>query len=377
MRWRQKTLETTNRLLVLLLCGLLLSISSAAQGFFARTSKERNILMDRIDKPQWRIGYNFTAGCPDEFRQKEEELKALITKALQTWIQPLRARYPNKQLTNNFLLVRQPDVEECGKGDQSLLELDTRITFDCTGKGNSSTTITIDKAPDLCIKLEGRDVADPSLFYTLLHELGHAFGLADTHARENLISTGGFLATMGRQPRSIMSGFSRDLGRGLGKDDKNGITWLYKYLHENHRVRNCFFHDYVRVETDGRCSPKYPLIFEVNYGSVETVKQILREDPTLNLTEQDGKGTALHHIVLRGIDEIAVALEMAEVLLLQPDTRVHIRNRNGQRPIQLAQQFKLTPLVELIEAHTPVRKRLWSVEPEKSLTTTWGALKRP
>ncbi|MCY3549847.1 MAG: hypothetical protein OXH39_05250 [Candidatus Poribacteria bacterium] len=220
MRWRQKPLETINRFLVLLLCGLLFGISSAAQGFFASTSKELNVLMDRIDKPQWRIGYNFTAGCPDEFRQKEKELKALITKALQTWLQPLRARYPNKQFTNDFLLVRQPDVEKCGEGDQSLLGLDMRITFDCPGEGNSSTMITIGKAPDLCIKVGGRDVADPSLFYTLLHELGHAFGLADTHAREDLISIGGFLATMGKQPRSIMSGFSRDLGGDSARTTK-------------------------------------------------------------------------------------------------------------------------------------------------------------
>lgn len=383
MQWIRrirKRLKIINRLLALsVVSGLFFTILPTAHGFFASPSKEFNVLLDRIDKPQWRIGYNFTADCPDEFREKEEELKALITKALQTWLQPLREHYPNKQFTDDFLLIRQPDVEKCGESDQFLLELDIRITFDGAAKGNSVAAIAIGgHAPDLCIREGRKDVANPSLMYTLVHELGNAFGLTETHAHGHLVSTGGFVGTMGKQPSSIMSGLFRHTEGTLGKDDKNGIIWLYEYLHENHSARNCFFHDYVRVKTDGRCSPKHPLIFEVKHGSVETVKRILREDPTLDLVARDARGmTALHHAVLRGTDEMPVALEIAEVLLSQPDTRVHIRNMNGKRAIQLAQQFKLTPLVELIDAHTPVRGRSWSVKPARSLTTTWGALKRP
>ena len=101
--------------------------------FLARTSKALDILLDKIDKPQWRIGYNFTADCPAAFRQQEEQLKETITKALQAWMQPLRERYPNKQFTDDFLLLRQPDVAACEEDRLALRELDTRITFDCKG----------------------------------------------------------------------------------------------------------------------------------------------------------------------------------------------------------------------------------------------------
>ena len=76
MRGIQKCSQTINRLLVLaVMCGLFFSIPPTAQGFFASTIKELGLLLKRIDKPQWRIGYNFTTDCPDEFRQKEAELK--------------------------------------------------------------------------------------------------------------------------------------------------------------------------------------------------------------------------------------------------------------------------------------------------------------
>ena len=80
----QKHLQTINRLLVLtVMCGLFFSIPPTAQGFLARTSKALDILLDKIDRPQWKIGYNFTVDCPDAFRQQEEQLKEVITKALQ------------------------------------------------------------------------------------------------------------------------------------------------------------------------------------------------------------------------------------------------------------------------------------------------------
>ena len=51
---------------------LLFSIPSTTQGFVATTIKKLGLLMKRIDKPQWKIGYNFTVDCPAEFREHEK-----------------------------------------------------------------------------------------------------------------------------------------------------------------------------------------------------------------------------------------------------------------------------------------------------------------
>lgn len=69
-------------LAVVVLCGLFFSILPTAQGFFATTVKELSLLLKRIDKPQWRIGYNFTVDCPVEFRQKEAEMSERTTRTV-------------------------------------------------------------------------------------------------------------------------------------------------------------------------------------------------------------------------------------------------------------------------------------------------------
>ena len=80
MRWVHKHLKTISGILVLtVMCGLFFSVTSPAQGFSIPTvfiKEPGSILLHSIDKPQWRIGYNFTADCPAAFRQQEEELKA-------------------------------------------------------------------------------------------------------------------------------------------------------------------------------------------------------------------------------------------------------------------------------------------------------------
>ena len=132
-------------------------------------------------------------------------LKEVIEKALQTWLEPLRERYPDRELTDDFLLVRLPDVVACKEDSRLLRELDTRITFDCKGKGLSFAALSLGAAPDLCIKT--REEAGIHRFFitNLVHELGHAFGLADTYARNHLLSSGGLASTMDKQPSAIMA----------------------------------------------------------------------------------------------------------------------------------------------------------------------------
>ncbi len=376
MRWRQKHLQTINRLLVLaVMCGLFFSIPPTAQGFLARTSKALDILLDKIDRPQWKIGYNFTVDCPDAFRQQEEQLKEAITKALEAWLQPLRERYPNRQFTDDFLLIKLPDVAACEEDRLALRELDTRITFDCMENAIMSFAriALAGKAPDLCIRKEEGVVIRWSLIANLVHELGHAFGLGDTYVRGRVQSTGGLAHTMGKQPSSVMAGIHDNDAFALGQDDKNGIIYLYKYLHEDHPAGDCFFPDYVRVERDGICRPKYPLIFEAKHGAFETVEQILIDDPTLDLNARDSQGmTALHYAVQRG------SAEMVETLLAQAGIKVNLLNGHKRTPAQLARVLHQIHLAKRIEAHPTAKWHpvAWDVSPKSSLTTTWGALKR-
>ena len=331
----QKYLQKIKGILVLMvMCGLFFSVPSTAQGFIAGTNKNLDILLDKIDKPQWKIGYNFTADCPDAFRQQEEQLKEVITKALEAWLQPLRKRYPNRQFTEDFLLLKLPDVAACEEDRLALRELDTRITFDCMENARISFAriALAGEAPDLCIRKEEGVVIRWSLIANVVHELGHAFGLGDTYVHGHVQSTGGLAHTIGKQPSAVMSSI-RDIDApfAIGEDDKNGIIYLYKYLHEDHPAGDCFFPDYVRVEGDGICCPKYPLIFEAKHGAFETVGQILIDDPTLDLNARDSQGmTALHYAVQRG------SAEMVETLLAQAGIKVNLLNGHKRTPAQLA-----------------------------------------
>ena len=375
----QKHLQKIKGILVMMvMCGLFFSVPSTAQGFIARTSKSLDILLDKIDRPQWKIGYNFTADCPEAFRQQEAQLKEAITKALQAWLQPLRARYPNRQFTDDFLLIKLPDVAACEEDRLALRELDTRITFDCAKDfGLPFARIALaGAAPDICMKTGGAAgrVDNWGLIANVVHELGHAFGFGDTYVRGRLQSTGGLAHTMGKQPSSIMASIhDSDAPFAIGEDDKNGIIYLYKYLYEDHPAGDCFFPDYVRVERDGICEPQYPLIFEAKHGAFETVQQILIDDPTLDLNARDSQGmTALHYAVQRG------SAEIVETLLAQAGIKVNLLNGHMRTPAQLARVLHQIHLAKRIEAH-PTAKRppvAWDVSPKGSLTTTWGALKR-
>ena len=41
----------------------------------------------------------------------------------------------------------------------------------------------------------------------------------------------------------------------LGRDDKNGIVWLYKATYEGLELRDCFFPDYELEEEPLGCRP--------------------------------------------------------------------------------------------------------------------------
>ncbi len=344
--------------------------------FAVRTLKAVKVLLDDIDKPQWRVGYNFTHDCPAAVRQQADKLKASITAALQAWLQPLRQRYPARQFPADFPLVKLADVAECGDDRKALADLELRVTVNCVGEGNSFAIRRVgDISPELCVKERDRGV-DRYFVHALMHELGHALGLDDTYARGEVVSTGGLAYTMGKQPASLMaSGFLPDNKSplDLGQDDKYGLIWAYKYLHEDHPAGDCFFPDYIRSERDGRCHHRYPLIFEAKHGTFETVTMILGGDPNVKLNARDAHGmTALHHAVRRADSK------MVKALLAKAGLKVNLLDQHGRTPAELARVLKQAHLAKLIKEHPTAKHPTvpWSVDAKGKKPVTWGEMKR-
>ena len=199
---------------------------------------------------------------------------------------------------------------------------------------------------------EGTNVDLRLLSSALSHELGHAFGLADTylsaHLRQGGKSSGGLDRTVGTQPSSEMAGLSP----GVGEDDKRGIIWLYKASHEGIETKDCLFSDYVYEEETSGCRPKHPLIFETRYGYWLAVFHLLDQDPTIDVNTQDPSGmTALHH---------AAALDrkrVVERLLEHKDIDPSLRDKQGRTALDIARGADLTEIIALLQADTRTASR--------------------
>ena len=339
--------------------------------------KLEHILLRKIAMPRWTIGYRFAEVCSDEFRKREDKFKDMISSVLRAWLQPLRELRPARAITDDFHYVHQKDYKGLDKADhakdrQTVRGLEARVTFLCRGDMNSFAAVVDGEPPEVYIHRREND-PDRAFSFDLSHELGHALGMADTYiTNEGMRSTGGMDWTVGKQPGSLMAGFSlTDPPAYLSEDDKKGIIWLYKYLYEDQPVDDCFFPDYVYEEETRGCRPKYPLIFEVKHGIPFTVNWFLRDDPTFDVNARDAsKMTALHYAVLRDSREIV------ERLLQHANIQVNTLDGEGLSPSQLARKLKLLPLALLIEAHPSAKLPPHSVEAQGKKPVTWGALKR-
>ena len=369
-------------LLTVILTGFLLfNVATATHGFrWSRSSTDKlTILLHKIDKPEWVIGYRFADDCPAEFRAKAADLEKLITDILRAWLEPLHEMYPERQITDDFRFILGEDFRRGFAPGlrEEILKSDMYILF-FAERGRSDMGFGIGNLPGINMR-DGTEI-NARLAGTLAHEIGHAFGLADTYVdpdkpREK-VSTGGLAGTVGKQPASRMNGPPSRGKFGIGEDDRRGIIYLYKYLYEGQPFEDCFFFDYVFEdlgEWTPACRPKHPLIFEVKHSYALVTDLIFRDDPTLDVNERDAGGfTALHHAVMRGDADIVTAL------LTRDDIKVNILSKDtrNRTPAQLAREFELLNIAKLIEAHPSAKLRPWSVSPGGKLTTTWGHLKQ-
>ena len=303
-----------------------------------------NLLIHKVHEPSWKIGYRYGAECTPKDRQnKHKALEEAITAALQTWLQPLRELKTTKPIVNDFRYIINAERQD----------VNMRVTFHCVHRQSKAIISTRD-TPGIVIR-QGT-VVDDELRYSLTHEIGHAFGLADTYVGklevEPSTTTGGLNDMVGTQPASVMShrvNFPRGNTEGyLSEDDKRGIVWLYKHFHVELDLEDCFFPDYVYEQEPAGCRPKHPLIFEIKYGNPRLAFRLLNEDPEIDINAQNADGfTALHYAVMYKEEEVV------QHLLAHKDIKPGVRNKHGRSALDIARETKLVRIVRLLEAVTP------------------------
>ena len=303
-------------------------------------------LIHAVKQPSWEIHYGFsdnehchTSGIVDK-DAFEQQLRDSIVQAVQLWLQPLREG--NNDIVNTFNLKLKdsvPVTEEeslLGMGATHKIALEEnnpphfRVTFNCMevegefpdgmneyprsfvmlGKNpqvfmfhfRKPAVICDEDSPASCKPREERDqsIGFPNdkmsgehmfMMTTMLHELGHIFGLKDVYVEldESISSsqqkfnrsTGGSEKTVGKQPESIMAIASRIGLRNkkfvITTDDIEAVKWLYLQAHEGVALNVCPTDYEMEQETDG-CIPRFPLIFAVREGDKKLVRYLLEDD---------------------------------------------------------------------------------------------------
>ncbi len=190
----------------------------------------------------------------------------------------------------------------------------------------------------------------------LLHEIGHAFGLADTH-------DGG--VRIGKQPRAIMA-WERIGERGnndllLGKDDKAGVQWLYEHHRRGQRERDCHFDEYEYNSNTGQegCEPRYVLIVTLKNRNHGEAVVIIDTDPNLDINEveEETGNSALHYAIIEHANPINTDADTAGYLLVIQELldyagiNLNLKDKTtGRTPLHLAVQFNQQRIVILLLA---------------------------
>ncbi len=342
---------------ILLVVCLLFSTTPVGDGFttFWPGLKGLGLLIAKVHKPQWKIVYLYGIDCKIEEKQNDEALKEVISASLRAWLQPLKELNPDRPIVDKFVYEKLPDYDPNvlapKETREKVLASDLYVAFECKQELSSAR---IGRTPPPGVAIQGGTEITAMLFSHLIHELGHAFGLADTYAyeRHNIMrSRGGLQWTSGNQPASVMAmagSFHQTKQLAIGEDDKRGIVWLYKYFYEDLASDDCFFADYVLEEEPRGCIPKHPLIFETKHNPPKHATQLLKDDPTLDINTQDESGmTALHYAVMYE------KVEVVKALLDHPDIKPSLKNKQRETPLDIALATHNTAIIEMFPDPPP------------------------
>ena len=302
-------------------------------------------LMDSVHDEHWDIAYTFFGeDCPPERHAQTKELEDAITLALQTWLQPLREIETEAPIVNEFRFQQLHEItlEDLEKPDMAHLDL---VVIDYC-KGGRSRVTGIPNSPVLVHMREGTNI-NWEYISTLIHEIGHGFGLADLYVGRPFrpsVTKGGLDATVGTQPAAVMAMYLYGLTPSYtSEDDINGIIWIYKVTYEDLSPEDCLFPEYVLEEDPKGCVPKYPLLFEIKQGHEVFARDILKDDENIDVNAQDDTGsTALHYAVKGGhVDLIKGRADPVPAwnvrgLLSRADINVNLRDESGSTPLHYA-----------------------------------------
>ena len=340
---------------------LLYNANKQAEGFItvAHDDPERfvngeNVLIKRVHEEHWNIFYGFYEDCPDSRKTEENHrlLRESLERGIRTWLAPLR-EITDRPIVNKFVFFNtgNPEAAKNLKDTRS----DISALFLCWKRRSVANREGVSIHMYETHYESTSSWITPTLPYSvgsLLHELGHAFDLADTYRGNPSFSppsTGSAGNTIGRQPLSIMS-----VGAGCGGedrwvlclDDKRAIQWLYRYHWEGLDPTNCppeFEYEELTHEgrTVGGCVFKQPLLVELRQGHLDQAKWILGSDKNIKINAQDKHGnTALHYLApLDNEFDSRTFVRLSRKILNYPGIDVNITDNYGNTPLHLAVWF--------------------------------------
>ena len=287
----------------------------------------------------WLIAYGFSPDCKDD-PEIEGMLTASILRYLKVWLSPIKEIAINPVVDQFYFekgsttpkgyfgthkIVRKPNAK---KPHLSVVfhcndENTPNAPFHYPDEGmkvnmfyyrTTSGGIYLDEEKKEYIKTE-RQKDDGFSMNTLLHELGHSFGLYDTYAMGGGLKDG--------QVGSIMAGasyisnlYANDEALPLedrlvlAEDDILGIQYLYRYYHDPEALRKhgCGSEEYV-LAADG-CIHKNPVIYILKQAYMQehlhnntdfatTILSDLIYSP-VDAKEKATGNSELHYAVLHG-----------------------------------------------------------------------------
>ena len=283
-------------------------------------------LIHAVKQSSWKIHYGFSdnnrchsSGVRDR-DGFERQLRNSIIEAVRLWLRPLRDDHDDivdtfeLQLKDTVAINEQSSLR-MGADQKVALEGGDpphfRITFNCRQSDREGvyprSFVMLGDNPQVFMfhyRQPGTHKDQREIFRddkmssehmfmmtTLLHELGHTFGLKDVYIEPSRskqakraginYSTGGSEQTVGKQPNSIM-GVASLIGLREGKfvltaDDEEAIKWLYLQAYEGIALNTCPTDYEMEKDTDG-CVPRFPLIYAVREGNVTLAGQLLADD---------------------------------------------------------------------------------------------------
>ena len=295
-----------------------------------------NYLIKDVKETSWLIHYGFSDNdlCSSSDISStqifEQQIRSSILKAIGIWLQPLRAL--DTKIVNDFSLIRvktEQSNSASGNTEHNLVRGDAKanigFVFNCKERGKTSypnsnaspwtRVVHMHHIYGQAGHFPNNKISDEHMFMmtSLLHEIGHIFGLADTYFNANpeqlnlgggfggggggVVETGDSEYTVGKQPLAIM-GIANLIGVDpqpfITADDAEGIRWLYRLTHDNASVDECPENYVIEQETKG-CLPRHPLIFAVRNGELRRAKALLQDSSIdINTCDQYGRNALFY-----------------------------------------------------------------------------------